>query len=59
MTYSDIFKSLLPGPPQGQTVGSFREGLKMLPEAIAAKLGGTVRTGWQLQDIFKERGIYR
>ena len=45
---------------QGQTVGSFREGLKMLPEAVAAKLGGDkVRTGWQLQDIYKEGDLYK
>ena len=33
----------LPPKPKGQTVGSFRKGLKMLPEAIAAKLGDTVK----------------
>lgn len=32
----------LPPKPQGQTVGSFRNGLKTLPEAIGAKLVG----GW-------------
>lgn len=33
----------LPPKPKGQTVGSFRKGLKMLPEAIAAKLGDAVK----------------
>ncbi len=37
-------------------MGSFREGLKTLPLAIAGKLGDKVRTSWQLQDIDKEAG---
>lgn len=36
----------LPPKPKGQTVGSFRKGLKMLPEAIAAKLGDAVKYVW-------------
>ena len=41
-------------------MGSFRKGLKMLPEAIAAKLGSeAVRTSWQLQEIEKEGGMYK
>jgi len=32
----------------------------MLPEAIAAKLGGDkVRTSWQLQDIDKDGDLYK
>lgn len=30
----------LPPKPQGQTVGSFRNGLQTLPEAIGAKMAG-------------------
>ncbi len=33
----------LPPKPQGQTVGSFRKGLKMLPEAIARNVKDTIR----------------
>ncbi len=41
-------------------MGSFREGLKTLPLAMAAKLGDKVRTSWQLQDVAKEAsGLYK
>ena len=33
----------LPPKPAGQTVGSFRRGLTMLPEAIAANLSANIR----------------
>lgn len=33
----------LPPKPAGQTVGSFREGLKMLPEAIEANISDKIR----------------
>jgi oxygen-dependent protoporphyrinogen oxidase len=33
----------LPPKPKGQTVGSFRRGLTMLPEAIAARLSDRIR----------------
>ncbi len=33
----------LPPKPKGQTVGSFRRGLTMLPEAIASKLSDKIR----------------
>lgn len=33
----------LPPKPAGQTVGSFRKGLKMLPEAIAASIPSSIR----------------
>lgn len=49
----------LPPKPAGQTVGSFRKGLKMLPEAIAAKLDGKIRCNWKLQSIGKgSDGLY-
>ena len=35
----------LPPKPAGQTVGSFREGLQMLPEAIAKNLQQQIRYG--------------
>lgn len=35
----------LPPKPAGQTVGSFREGLQMLPEAIAENLQQQIRYG--------------
>jgi oxygen-dependent protoporphyrinogen oxidase len=35
----------LPPKPKGQTVGSFRNGLQTLPNAIGAKLGGEPRPG--------------
>jgi protoporphyrinogen/coproporphyrinogen III oxidase len=48
----------LPPKPQGQTVGSFRRGLRTLPEAIAAKLGA-VRTSWTLKEVSKDGDLYR
>lgn len=49
----------LPPKPAGQTVGSFREGLATLPEAIAAKLGeDRVALNWKLSSISKENGKY-
>lgn len=33
----------LPPKPKGQTVGSFRNGLQTLPEAVAAKLSDKIR----------------
>lgn len=35
--------SRLPPKPKGQTVGSFRNGLQSLPQAIAKNLGGKIR----------------
>lgn len=40
-------------------VGSFRRGLKTLPEAIAAKLGDAVHCNWTLKGIEKEGSIYK
>lgn len=41
--------------PAGQTVASFRRGLKTLPEGLAAQLGpDRVRTGWVLTSVRKE-----
>ncbi|GMI66683.1 hypothetical protein like AT4G01690 [Hibiscus trionum] len=39
--------------PKGQTVGSFRKGLSMLPEAIATSLGSSVKLSWRLSSITK------
>ncbi|CAK8572648.1 unnamed protein product [Lathyrus sativus] len=39
--------------PKGQTVGSFRKGLTMLPEAISARLGNKVKLSWKLLSISK------
>ncbi|XP_019427918.1 PREDICTED: protoporphyrinogen oxidase 1, chloroplastic-like [Lupinus angustifolius] len=39
--------------PKGQTVGSFRKGLTMLPEAISARLGNKVKLSWKLSSIIK------
>ncbi|WCJ22593.1 Protoporphyrinogen oxidase chloroplastic [Euphorbia peplus] len=39
--------------PKGQTVGSFRKGLTMLPEAIASRLGSNVKLSWKLISITK------
>lgn len=44
----------LPPKPAGQTVGSFRRGLKTLPEAIANKMSDAIRTSWTLKRISKE-----
>ncbi|KAL1833035.1 hypothetical protein DCAR_0103084 [Daucus carota subsp. sativus] len=39
--------------PKGQTVGSFRKGLTMLPNAIAKRLGNKVKLSWKLSSIEK------
>ncbi|KAL2897482.1 Protoporphyrinogen oxidase 1 chloroplastic [Bienertia sinuspersici] len=39
--------------PKGQTVGSFRKGLSMLPAAISARLGSKVKLSWTLSGIAK------
>eukprot|EP00892_Ulva_mutabilis_P002279 jgi/Ulvmu1/12051/UM083_0064.1 len=49
----------LPPKPAGQTVGSFREGLQTLPEAIAKELDGNIRCEWKLTAVMKgSDGIY-
>ncbi|XP_068662148.1 protoporphyrinogen oxidase 1, chloroplastic [Aristolochia californica] len=42
--------------PKGQTVGSFRKGLAMLPNAISAGLGSKVKLSWKLSSIRKLDG---
>ncbi|MED6167994.1 Protoporphyrinogen oxidase 1, chloroplastic [Stylosanthes scabra] len=45
--------------PKGQTVGSFRKGMSMLPEAISARLGNKVKLSWKLSSINRvESGHY-
>ncbi|KAI9082492.1 hypothetical protein K1719_035361 [Acacia pycnantha] len=45
--------------PKGQTVGSFRKGLSMLPKAISSRLGDRVKLSWKLSSISKlESGEY-
>ncbi|CAL9009198.1 unnamed protein product [Prunus brigantina] len=39
--------------PKGQTVGSFRKGLSMLPDAISSRLGTKVKLSWKLSNISK------
>ncbi|KAK4738072.1 hypothetical protein R3W88_001769 [Solanum pinnatisectum] len=39
--------------PKGQTVGSFRKGLRMLPDAICERLGSKVKLSWKLSSITK------
>ncbi|KAF5785316.1 putative protoporphyrinogen oxidase [Helianthus annuus] len=39
--------------PQGQTVGSFRKGQVMLPNAISKSLGSKVKLSWKLISISK------
>lgn len=45
--------------PKGQTVGSFRKGLAMLPNAISTSLGSKVKLSWKLSGISKlDNGQY-
>ncbi|KAI9082550.1 hypothetical protein K1719_035419 [Acacia pycnantha] len=45
--------------PKGQTDGSFRKGLSMLPKAISSRLGDRVKLSWKLSSISKlESGEY-
>ncbi|KAI3449323.1 hypothetical protein Pfo_005988 [Paulownia fortunei] len=37
--------------PKGQTVGSFKKGLAMLPNAISSSLGNKVKLSWRLMTI--------
>lgn len=39
--------------PKGQTVGSFRKGQAMLPNAISKRLGSKVKLSWKLSSIMK------
>ncbi|KAI3819175.1 hypothetical protein L1987_13000 [Smallanthus sonchifolius] len=39
--------------PKGQTVGSFRKGQSMLPNAISKRLGSRVKLSWKLISISK------
>uniref|UniRef100_A0AAU8JQH1 Protoporphyrinogen oxidase n=1 Tax=Ambrosia trifida TaxID=4214 RepID=A0AAU8JQH1_AMBTR len=39
--------------PKGQTVGSFRKGQAMLPNAISKRLGSRVKVSWKLINISK------
>lgn len=52
--------SRLPPKPKGQTVGSFRRGLQMLPNAMAEKVHESIRTSWKLTSITKnkETGLF-
>ncbi|KAK8968565.1 hypothetical protein KSP40_PGU005643 [Platanthera guangdongensis] len=43
--------------PKGQTVGSFRKGLSMLPSAISSRLGNKVKLSWKLTSIKKLDGL--
>lgn len=45
--------------PKGQTVGSFRRGLKQLPEAISQMLGDRVKVNYTLDQIQKENGVFK
>lgn len=44
---------------KGQTVGSLRKGLSMLPDAITARLGSKLKLSWKLSGIVKlENEVY-
>ncbi|KAI3946895.1 hypothetical protein MKW98_003458 [Papaver atlanticum] len=42
--------------PKGQTVGSFKKGLAMLPAAISKSLGNILKLSWKLSSIQKSSG---
>ncbi|PRQ45025.1 putative protoporphyrinogen oxidase [Rosa chinensis] len=45
--------------PKGQTVGSLRKGLSMLPDALSSRLGDKVKLSWKLSGISKlDKGGY-
>ncbi|EFJ43713.1 hypothetical protein VOLCADRAFT_83109 [Volvox carteri f. nagariensis] len=48
----------LPPKPKGQTVGSFRLGLKMLPEAIERRIKDQVRVNWKLVSLTRDGDRY-
>ncbi|GLC36165.1 fatty-acyl coenzyme A oxidase [Pleodorina starrii] len=48
----------LPPKPKGQTVGSFRLGLKMLPEAIERRISDQVRVNWKLVSLTRDGERY-
>lgn len=42
--------------PKGQTVGSFKKGLAMLPDAMSKRLGSKVKLSWKLSSLKKLDG---
>lgn len=44
----------LPPKPKGQTVGSFRKGLRTVTDAIARNIKDTIRTNWKLTEVSKD-----
>ncbi|KAG2432628.1 hypothetical protein HXX76_008968 [Chlamydomonas incerta] len=44
----------LPPKPKGQTVGSFRKGLQMLPAAIERNIPDKIRVNWKLVSLGRE-----
>lgn len=50
----------LPAKPKGQTVGSFRKGLRLLTDAIGRNIQDSVRVNWKLTSIVKApTGLYQ
>ncbi|KAF6265212.1 amine oxidase [Scenedesmus sp. NREL 46B-D3] len=50
----------LPPKPKGQTVGSFNKGLRVLTDAIGAKLQDKIRVNWKLTSISTtSEGLYK
>lgn len=49
----------LPPKPAGQTVASFKGGLKTLPEGIAEQIGDNIRVSWVLRSLTKDGDNYK
>eukprot|EP00210_Caulerpa_lentillifera_P001614 g1552.t1 len=51
--------SALPPKPAGQTVASFKKGLKTLPEAIANRLSDKIKINWKLKRVAQDdKGLF-
>jgi len=49
----------LPPKPAGQTVGSFRKGLQMLPQALERNMADRIRCSWKLESLSRgDDGVY-
>jgi oxygen-dependent protoporphyrinogen oxidase len=49
--------AIQPPPKRGQ-LGNLRQGLQQLPEALAQKLGDSLRLGWRAVQLKREGGLY-
>lgn len=52
------FPAAIHPPPKRGQLGNLRQGLQQLPEALAQKLGDSLRLGWQAVQLQREGELY-